>query len=544
MIIYYTMKYNFFNIIVLLKNYFRLKTCFDLKKAFHMLQQNWYNEGNRYIKWIKNNPKKVFIDFDLFFVLFILFIFINTNLSMFLFSLFYVFCLRNFLHKKKTEQVKKPLALTKRVKRLMITSSLIYLIPSLIIILTFKENLLPYYYLVLGLLSYLNYFVILISNIINIPVEKAVFRHFYKQAYKKINDMHNLKVVGITGSYGKTSSKNILNDILSVKYNTCPSPKNFNTTNGLMITINNHLDKFNDVFIAEMGAFKRGEIKELCDLVNPKYGILTKVGTAHMDSFGSQENIQKGKFELIESLPEDGVAVLNRDDELQVSYKLKNNCKVIWIGVDNEADVMATNIKQTSKGMTFDCIFKGDKTKYKFETRLLGKANIYNILAGIALGHELGIEINQLVLGVKKVKSIEHRLELKKYGDINIIDDAYNSNPVGSKMALDVLKMMPGKKIIVTPGMIELGNIEDEENTKFGEYMASVCDEVILIGNKQTKAIQKGLENKKYDKKHIHILEDVIDAFPLVNKLKEKETYVLLENDLPDSFNEKLGGKK
>ena len=508
-------------------------------KALHMLQQNWYNEGNRYIKWIKSNLKKVFIDLDIFFILFIIFKFIDKNLSMVLFTLFYILCLGNFLNNKKKEQVKKPLAITKRVKRLMITSSIIYLIPAIILVFNYKENNLVYYYLVLGLLSYLNYFVILISNIINIPVEKMVFKHFYNQAYKKIKGMHNLKVIGITGSYGKTSSKNILNDILSVKYNTCPSPKNFNTTNGLMITINNHLDKFNDVFIAEMGAFKRGEIKELCDLVHPKYGILTKVGTAHMDSFGSQENIQKGKFELIESLPSDGVAVLNRDDELQVSYKLKNNCKVIWIGIDNDADVMATNIKQTSKGMTFDCIFKGDKNKYKFETRLLGKANIYNILAGIALGHYFGIEINQLVLGVKKVKSIEHRLELKKYGDINIIDDAYNSNPIGSKMAVEVLGLMPGKKIIVTPGMIELGDKQYELNMKFGEYISEVCDEVILVGESQTKPIYDGLMNKKYDKKHIHIINDVKIAFKLMQELKGKETYVLLENDLPDIFNEK-----
>ena len=342
-----------FSLIVSFSYYFIKNT-----KALHMLQQNWYNDGNRYIKWIKNNPKKVFIDLDMLFILFVVFVFIDKNLSMILFSLFSAVCLSNFL--KKKEQVKKPLAITKRVKRLMITLSIIYLIPTLIMVINYKENLLPYYYLILGLITYLNYFVVLISNIINIPIEKAVFKHFYNQASRKINDMHNLKVVGITGSYGKTSSKNILNDILSVKYNTCPSPKNFNTTNGLMITINNHLDKFNDVFIAEMGAFKRGEIKELCDLVHPKYGILTKIGTAHMESFGNQENIQKGKFELIESLPEDGVAVLNRDDELQVSYKLKNNCKVIWIGIDNDADVMAKNIKQTSKGMTFDCIFKGE----------------------------------------------------------------------------------------------------------------------------------------------------------------------------------------
>ena len=142
-------------------------------------------------------------------------------------------------------------------------------------------------------------------------------------------------------------------------------------------------------------------------------------------------------------------------------------------------------------------------------------------------------------MGVKRVNSVEHRLELKKYGNINIIDDAYNSNPVGSKMALDVLKMMPGKKIIVTPGMIELADMQHELNMKFGEYIAASCDEVILIGEEQTKPIYEGLMNKNYDKKKIHILNDVKKAFPLMQQLSDGETYVLLENDLPDIFNEK-----
>ena len=231
---------------------------------------------------------------------------------------------------------------------------------------------------------------------------------------------------------------------------------------------------------------------------------------------------------------------MNADDEYQLSYELKNKCKVIWIGIDNkDADVVATNIKLSHNGTTFDCLFKGDKNKYKFETRLLGKANIYNILAGIALGKELGLTIEQLQMGVLKVKPIEHRLELKKYGDINIIDDAYNSNPVGSKMALEVLNLMPGKKIIVTPGMIELGSEQYELNLEFGKQIADVCDEVILVGRKQTKPIYDGLMTKDYNEKHIHVINDVKIAFELMQKLKGKETYVLLENDLPDIFNER-----
>jgi UDP-N-acetylmuramoyl-tripeptide--D-alanyl-D-alanine ligase len=288
-----------------------------------------------------------------------------------------------------------------------------------------------------------------------------------------------------------------------------------------------------------MGAYKKGEIKQLCDFVHPKYGILTKIGTAHLESFGSQENIQTGKFELIESLPSDGVGILNGDDELQLNYKLKNNCKILWIGIENkDVDVRADNIKVSNIGTTFNVIFKGDKKKYEFETKLLGYANVYNVLASIALGYELGITIQELQKAVKRVKPVEHRLELKKYYDINIIDDAYNSNPVGSKMAVEVLGTMPGKRIIVTPGMIELGEEQYSANKEFGRIIAKYCDEVILVGKTQTKPIQDGLEESKFNKKNIHIINDVKEAFTLMQKLKTDETYVLLENDLPDIFNE------
>lgn len=153
---------------------------------------------------------------------------------------------------------------------------------------------------------------------------------------------------------------------------------------------------------------------------------------------------------------------------------------------------------------------------------MLGIANIYNISEAILLAYNLGLDIEQIQIGVKRIKTIEHRLELKKYGNINIIDDAYNSNPVGSKMAVDVLNLMDGKKIIVTPGMIELGSEEYSANMEFGRHIASVCDEVILIGEHQTKPILDGLKKEKFSDKKIHILNDVKDAFPLMRKLSDK----------------------
>jgi UDP-N-acetylmuramoyl-tripeptide--D-alanyl-D-alanine ligase len=506
-----------------------------------MLQQNLYDSDYRYFKWILKNKAKVFDLIDLVPLLLAIIISLTTNniLITILSILIYMWVYSHTRYKMKNEQQKKPLVVTSRIKRLIITIVIIYILFFILITCKYQLSQLNTYLYIFILLSYFTYFVVWISVKINMPIEKLVYLYYFKQAKGKLNKSPYLKVVGITGSYGKTSSKNILNDILNIKYNSLPTPKNLNTPYGLMITVNNYLDKFTEVFIAEMGAYKKGEIKELCDFVHPKYGIITRIGTAHLESFGSKENIQTTKFELIESLPVDGIGILNGDDELQLNYKIKNTCRIIWIGIDNKnVDVRADNIKVTHTGTTFDVIFNKDNEKYNFETKLLGYANVYNILSSIALGYEFGITIPELQKALRRVKPVEHRLELKKYEDINIIDDAYNSNPMGSKMALDVLSMMPGKKIIVTPGMIELGDRQYELNKEFGMQIAKSCDEVILVGEKQTKPIQEGLKENKYNRNKIHIVNDVKHAFTLIRKLKEAETYVLLENDLPDIFNE------
>ena len=511
-------------------------------KSIHMLQLNFYDENHRYLKWLMKNPTKVFLTVDMFFVIFAVFVGMPAKICMTLFALFYLVVLYQNYRSTKKEQVKIKLAITSRVKRLLLTITIIYFIPFIGFYLGYMEEYLGIYYFMMGALVYVNYFVVMVANIINIPIEHQVFLYYKRKAKKKLKGMPNLKKIGITGSYGKTSCKNILNDILNVEFISSTTPKNYNTTYGMILTVNNYLDKFNDIFVAEMGAFQRGDIKKICDFVKPQYGILTKIGTAHLESFGSQENIQKGKFELIESLPRDGIAVLNRDDELQVSYHLKNKCRVIWIGIDAEdADVRATNLKFDYRGTSFDCHFKGDKNTYHFETCLLGKNNVYNILGALALGEAFGISKEKLIVGVKKVKPIAHRLELKKMGNINLIRDDYNSNPVGAKAALDMLKLMPGKRVIVTPGMIELGNREYELNLELGRQIAQVCDEVILVGEHQTKPIQEGLQLEDYPEKKVHIINNVVIAYQLLQQMKEsgKDLYALFENDLPDQYNEK-----
>ena len=519
------------------------------KRSLHMIQQNLYNENNRYIKWIIKNSNQ-FIGADIVLIaISILGLFIEKEVEVtIIIILLVIMTLINILigYKWKktiaTDQNKKKLVITARVKRLIVTTSILYLIPIVFIMAHTNDTYYIFFTLViLSLMTYLNSFIVFIAMLINMPIEKLVYLYYKTKAQRKIKNMSNLKIIGITGSYGKTSSKNILSDILNIKYNALPTPRNLNTFNGLIMTVNNHMDKFTDIFIAEMGAYVRGEIGRLCKLIKPKYGILTRIGTAHLESFGSQENIQKGKFELIESLPSDGFGVLNGDDPLQVSYKLKNKVKIIWIGIDNEdVDVRATNIKCTNKGTNFDVVFKGDKKKYHFETKLLGNHNVYNILSAIACGKEFGIDNEDLQKAVAGVKPVEHRLELKKLGNFYMIDDAYNSNPVGAKSAVDVLEMMPGKKVVVTPGMIELGDKEDEYNKEFGKQIAEVADYVVLIGEKKTKPIKEGLLDKKFDKNKIIVFNDVREAYPYIGQLSLKDdVYALFENDLPDTYNEK-----
>lgn len=505
----------------------------SMRKPLHMLQQNWYNDDNRYLYWIFKNINKIFSLVEL--IPLLLFI-ILYKYNPFLFSYFYIILIIKEI--KYKEVTKLPLVYTKRIKRLYYSTFVLLFV----IVLLYKFNLINLFYILIiyQFIVIFKYFFLIIINYLNKPIENLVYKYYYNKANKKLKSLTNMDVIGITGSYGKTSSKNILFDVLSEKYNVFKTPKNYNTDYGMMLSINNHLDKFNDYFIAEMGAFKRGEINRLCNFVKPKYGILTKIGPAHLDTFLNIENIMKTKFELIESLPHDGIAVLNGDDEYQLKYNIKNNCSKIWIGIDNKnVDVWATNIKLGSNGTNFKCHFNNDPKSYLINIPLLGQANVYNVLASIALARELGMNMDQIISGISQIRQIEHRLELKYINGVTFIDDAYNSNPIGSKTAVEVLGLMPGKKIIVTPGMIELGKNQDELNKKFGMYIASNCDEVILIGKNQTKPIYDGLMESKFNKKNIYILNDVKEAFKLIGKLKDNDTYVLLENDLPDIFDEK-----
>ena len=516
------------------------------RTSLYMLQQNLYNENNRYIRWIKRSFDRCFNPIDFLPLGLSIFIFFSQEsfimeMIYWIISLIYVKGIYDEYKKNTYNQNKISFNVTSRIKRLYLTEFLIIGILILFLLITKFSGIVL---ILLTLTVAMMYHFIYLVNIINKPIEKLVYYYYFNKAKNKLHNMTRLKVVGITGSYGKTSSKNIVSELLSAKYITRPTPKNLNTPYGLMITINNYLDKFDEILIAEMGAYVNSEIKNMCDFVHPKYGILTVIGEAHLETFKTRENICRAKFELIENLEPNGACVLNLDDSYQVNYvknELKNDVKIIWIGINNnKADFNASNIKSDKDGMTFDIIYDGET--YSVKTKLLGIHNVYNILGGIALGSYLKIPIPEMIKKVLNVRPVEHRLEIKKINNITMIDDAYNSNPVGAKNALEVLSMMDGIKVVVTPGMIELGEDEKEKNYIFGSQISKVADYVILIGENKCLDIKKGLLNNKFDKNNIYILNKVVDAYKILDDIKlnnkELEVYALFENDLPDIYSE------
>lgn len=442
-----------------------------------------------------------------------------------------------------SKESKKPLKITARVWRIIATGAILMLLIAGLGSLLLGASGLMLLSQIAGWLLTFNlfaYVLMLLANEINKPMENSIRLGFINDARRIVKESPSLDVIGVTGSYGKTSTKHALNAILSEQFNTLMTPESYNTPMGITITIRNYLKPIHSKFIAEMGAYKVGEINELCDIAYPKYGVLTSVGPQHLETFKTIDNVKQTKFELIEYLPQDGIGFINIDDENIRDYyenKFSGKCTVYTYGIEREADYRASDIVVSEKGTTFNVTFR-DGSVHQFQTKLLGRHNIYNTVASIALGNELGIPVEKMQVAVRKMKPVTHRLELRRNGNFTIIDDAFNSNPVGSKMALEVLGQMSGKRIVLTPGMVDLGTAQYDLNKAFGTYMKDTCDHVILVGKKQTEPIQEGLKEVGFPENQVTVAENLTEAFKIMYEVVEPGAFVLIENDLPELFAE------
>lgn len=455
----------------------------------------------------------------------------------------------------KPHKAKKPLVYTPRVRRMLLTTGILYLLAAAAVVLPglwieanggmllTVQGILPAperplfrnVELVLLLLFVLQPFLILLANAVNHPVEKKIDQYYINDAARILREMPELKIIGVTGSYGKTSVKYYLSTLLSAQYNVLHTPGNYNTTLGVVRTIRENMKPFHEIFICEMGAREVGDIKEICDLVHPDYGIITSIGPQHLQSFHTIENIVATKFELADSVPRSGRVFLNYDNEYIRNARTGKN--VISYGIAAaDTDFRAYDIEVSPKGSFFKMKDETGKT-YEFHTKLVGSHNVQNIAGAIAVAHTLGIPMEKLLYPVKQLESVPHRLQLVKQGDRILLDDAYNSNKNGFKAALDTLAMFRELRILLTPGMVELGEKQYDENKEVGVYAADKCDYAVLVGKEQTKPIQDGLLEAGFPANRMILVDDLQEAFRMVNAIPgEKQKIILIENDLPDNY--------
>ena len=430
------------------------------------------------------------------------------------------------------QPAKKKFALTSRMKRLY------GILAVLTALLLWGSSALGLSYGGWGLAAALLPLLLPLAAVLALPVEKCIFRLYFRDAEKRLLANPNLIRIGITGSYGKTSVKFILAEILSQKYRVLATPSSFNTPMGVTRIVRERLEPSHQVFIGEMGARHVGEIRELCRLVHPGIGVLTAVGPQHLDTFRTIDRIKNTKYELIDALTPDGFAVFSDDGALVTElFHRDAACMKALAGRPGD-DAWADEITLSGEGSRFMLHLKGEEP-FPCQTVLLGAHNIQNILLCAVVARHLGLTHEQISRGIARLKPVEHRLQLLHTpGDITVIDDAFNTNPRSSALALDVLSAFSGRRIIVTPGMVELGAEEKKFNFDFGVRIASSADEVFLVGQKHTQPICEGLRSAGFPAEHLHVCASLQEATDMLHGMMRAGDIIMYENDLPDHYSE------
>ncbi|MBR5968861.1 MAG: UDP-N-acetylmuramoyl-tripeptide--D-alanyl-D-alanine ligase [Lachnospiraceae bacterium] len=450
---------------------------------------------------------------------------------------------------------------------------------------------------------------IALANLINKPLEQSISNGFIRDAQRILKEQPKLRIIGVTGSFGKTSVKYYLTTLLSEQFSVLMTPESYNTPMGIVRTIREQMKPTHEVFVCEMGARHVNDIKEITDFVHPDDGIVTAIGEQHLETFHSLDNIIATKYELIDAVEEkhpaecrrvigenhgrqpsmigeyvigaEGIKLVNGDDEnIRANMKYPD---AVTYGLKEGNDFRAIDIEVTPAGTTFkiqlspqiarrlqsehgyavadarrisldgkaaeDAQAAGVETApsagddsspgISFHTSLVGAHNVQNIMGAIAAATLYGIPASKLKRAVRRIEGVPHRLELKRHGNVTILDDAYNANPTGAKTALETLALFRDRvKILVTPGMVELGEKEEEYNEAFGAQAAGVCDYIIFVGNAQrTAALVRGAKKAGFDETRLFVKDSFNEASVLMYELDAgREKVILLENDLPDNY--------
>lgn len=369
------------------------------------------------------------------------------------------------------------------------------------------------------------------------PLQRAINSRFIRAARRRLDELQPV-VIGITGSFGKTSTKFAVTGIVADDELALATPDSYNTPLGVSRTVNELLGERHRFFVVEMGAYREGEIAELCSFVRPRVGVLTAIGPAHLERFGSLDAIRRAKYEIVTSLPEDGIPVMNVDDpEVRALADRTERWRVVRYGIDGEArpHVTARAIENTVRGARFEIVLTSSGESISVQTRLLGRHAIGHVLAGVAVATGLGSSLPELKARIEGLAPIAHRLQIVEgAGGVIVIDDAYNSNPEGAAAALEVLEAMPGeRKVVVTPGIIEFGELQQRANESLGEHAGRVADFVIVVAGVNRTVLANSAVKAGAEVVAVDTLEHAQAA--LAKYLRPGDV-VLFENDLPDHY--------
>lgn len=511
---------------------FAVTGLFALTRHLQLLQQNSYFPS-RYCGWLKKSFKARSFVAVLMLVCSIIALLLQKQWVLLIIAALLVIRIPVAFRDYKVSI--KPLVFTARIKRIYACAFLIFALLSAAFLLVNSSPLKLAVSAVIMFLSLVLPVFVLLVWLLTLPVEKLISFKYTSEAKRILKQNPNLKIIGITGSYGKTSTKFFLGRLLSEKYNVVITPENFNTPLGIVRTIREKLRPDTQVFVVEMGAKKVGDIKECCELVHPTMGIITSIGPQHLDTFKSIDNIIKTKFELADSVVSAGGRILLNTGNEYIQKKASTIQNAITYGSDN-ADYRAENIQYSRSGLKFDLVTKD--RRIPLNTRLLGHHNVLNITAAAAAALELGVSENAIKYAVANLSPVPHRLELKSYisGSV-LIDDAYNANPEGCLEAVRVLGSFEGMtKILVTPGLVELGDKEYEYNRRLGEFAARVCDIIILVGEKRSVPLADGIKSTDFDLNNLYVVKNIFEAMSKLSTLVDSNTVILIENDLPDNY--------
>ncbi len=365
-----------------------------------------------------------------------------------------------------------------------------------------------------------------IANLFSTAAKGMIIR----RAQKKLAGHAPMKVIGIAGSYGKSSAKEIIFELLSGTYKVLKTPSNINTDIGIAQVILKDLKDNHEVFVVEMGAYRSGEIRKICDYVKPSIGILTALGDQHLSLFGGEEKMVKAKLELFDSLPDDGISIVNLDSELIVKHFKELKGKVQTYGINYEnADMRATDIVEKKDGIS--CQISSKRGKIALSLPFMGKHSLYAVLAGVATANALQISTDDIEKRLKNARLPSHTMKKMVIGRAEVIDDTYNISPAAAMAALEFLSTAyaDSKKIVFLSPMLELGALSQKKHQEIGKKASEVADLIIFCHDDFVDDYIAGMrQNPRFDQQKMLLLTDPKKTAESISHFFDDEKNILL----------------